>query len=54
MGKPIFLPYEASITEMTENELVVWLYGEKIVIKRYNVPAYQWKEIEELYKESKL
>jgi phage antirepressor YoqD-like protein len=53
MDKPLFLPYEASIDIMTENELVVWLYQEKITIKKYNVPKYQWDEIEKLYKNSK-
>jgi len=53
MNNPLFLPYEASIDVMTDNELVVWLYQEKIIIKRYNVPKYQWEEIEKLYKNSK-
>lgn len=53
MNKPLFLPYEATIDIMTENELIVWLYQEKIIIKRYNVPKYQWEEIEKLYKKSK-
>ena len=50
MSKPIFLPYQASIEDMTEDTLTVWLYQQKIIIKRYNVPDYQWEEIKEIYK----
>ena len=53
MNKPIILPYEASIEDMNETEIIVWLYQEKIIIKRYNVPKYQWEEIEKIYKTQK-
>ena len=51
--KPLFLPYKASIEEMSENELIVWIYQQKVIIKRYDVPKYQWEEIKDMYKKSK-
>lgn len=38
---------------MNDNELIVWLYQQKVIIKRYNVPDYQWKEIKDMYIKSK-
>jgi len=52
MSKP-FLQYQASIEEMTDSELTVWLYQEKVVIKKYNVPNYQWEEIKKLLNQNK-
>lgn len=43
----------ASIEEMTDNELIVWLYQEKIIIKKHRIPNHQWEEIKDLYKKSK-
>ena len=51
--KSLFLPYKASIEEMSENELIVWIYQQKVIIKRYDVPKYQWEEIKDMYKKSK-
>lgn len=53
MSDPIFLPYHASIEEMKEDTLTVWLYQEKITIKKYNVPHYQWEEIKKIVKKDK-
>jgi len=52
MSRP-FLPYKASIEEMTYGELTVWLYQQKVVIKKYDVPDYQWEEIKKLWEDSK-
>ena len=52
MNRP-FLPYHASVAEMTESELTVYLYQQKVVIKKYDVPNYQWEEIKKLWESSK-
>jgi hypothetical protein len=51
MSRP-FLPYQATISEMTDYELTVWLYQQKVVIKKYNVPNYHWEEIKKLWEDS--